>query len=147
MSSLPSRGNMKQNLHCTRPCSGPTEPLQPPQPCTPSSRRCFGVQRGGMAGEVLVTHPLLPRLPAGGQESRGGRAFGMELTQKPQKRILGAGRGGTGVGKEHGAWQSLVTHGWGSNPGPGTAAVGEPPSHPGAVPGAHPALTERSSPS
>lgn len=31
--------------------------------------------------------------------------------------------------------------------GPGTTAVGEPPSHPGAIPGSHPALTVRFSPS
>lgn len=66
----------------------------------------------------MGTHPLLPRLPAGGQESWRGSAFGKELIQKPQKIILGSRRGGTGVGKKHGAWQTLVTHGWESNPPP-----------------------------
>lgn len=53
--SVPSRGNTKQNLHHTQPLCGPTE--QPRHPCTPSSSCYFGVQRGALAGGVMVTHP------------------------------------------------------------------------------------------
>lgn len=113
--SVPSRGNTKQNLHRTL-----------------------------VLAALASLHPLLQLLFWGAGRRDGWRSgdnpppcrwVGKELTQKPQKRILGARRGGTGVGKRRGAWQTLITHG-----------IQEPPSRPRAVPGSHPALTVHFSP-